>query len=83
MRWAGLFLLGFIITFIGIMLVAIGGIQAASQANVGMVVFIGPFPLVFSTGERAEIMALLSLLIAALMIFLTFLLLKGGRYQEG
>lgn len=83
MKWAGLFFLGFLIIFLGMALVFIGGLEATSQANVGMVVFIGPFPLVFSSGERPGLIALLTLIIAALMILLFFLMLKGSRYEEG
>ena len=83
MKWAGLFFLGFLIIFIGMVFIVIGGFQAAGQADVGMVVFIGPFPLVFSSGERPGLMALISLIIAALMILIFFLMLKGSRYQEG
>lgn len=83
MRWIGLFFLGFLIIFLGMALIVIGGLQAANQADVGMVVFIGPFPLIFSSGERPGTMALLSLFIAALMILIVFLMLKGSRYQEG
>ncbi len=83
MKWINLFFLGFFLTFLGMMLIVFGGLQAATDhVDMGMVVFIGPFPLVFSSGERPGMMAFLSLVIAALMILVVFLMLKGGRYKE-
>ena len=71
----GLILLGFILIFVGVALVALGG---AGEWGGGAVIFIGPFPIAIGGGRLGG----LALLIAVLLALGTILLLVAGSLQQ-
>lgn len=65
-----------IIAGLALMIVAAAG---QGQVSSGGVVFIGPVPIVFGTGQSGGELALISVVIAAVMIGLTLLWVRTAR----
>ena len=62
-----------------LMLVAGLALQVASitsQSTVGGVIFIGPFPIVFGSGPGYQYLIIISLVIAIIMLLLSFMLYR-------
>jgi uncharacterized protein (TIGR00304 family) len=74
-------LLGFLLLFSGIAILAASGFQNGS-ASVGGVIFIGPFPIVFGAGPGYQYLLLFSLIIALIIVALTFLLFRSARARQ-
>jgi uncharacterized membrane protein len=66
-------LLGFLILIAG---VALEFTSIPSQASVGGVIFIGPFPIVFGSGQNYQYLIAISLFIAVSMLVLSFMLYR-------
>jgi uncharacterized membrane protein len=60
-------ILAFIITFFE---------NAENSASVGVVIFIGPFPLIFGAGHNAELLIFIGVLTVAFGLILTIILRK-------
>ncbi len=69
---------GFAIVIAGMILLIVG---AAGQGSLsaGGVVFIGPFPIVFGSGQNGSELALISLMIGAIMVGFTLLWVRSTR----
>ncbi len=72
-RWLSIaFLAGFVLIFLGAFAVfvsaAIG--SGSSSSSAGVVIFIGPFPIVFGSGPDAGLLILAAVIIAAISIAL-------------
>mgnify|MGYP006272057487 FL=1 len=75
-----LIIVGFLLSVIGFALVAIGAasqIPGPPSPSAGIVIFIGPIPIVIGSGPQGPILVIAGLIIAALMILLTALLLRS------
>jgi uncharacterized membrane protein len=71
-----LLITGFVLIFVGIAVILIAIVFCnASSASVGVVIFIGPFPIVIGTGPDIALIVLFSIIIAVLSI-VAFLVLK-------
>jgi uncharacterized membrane protein len=64
---------GFIVVFAGLAIIAAGSSQGGG--TIGGVIFVGPFPFVFGEGPSAGILVLASVLIALVIVIL---LVFGG-----
>jgi uncharacterized membrane protein len=70
-RFFLLFVAGFVLVFIGVLVViaalALGG---NGSANTGIVIFIGPFPIVLGAGPDAAWLILMGVILAAISVVL-------------
>ena len=76
-----LFLLGFAVVIIGIILVVAASLLGGGSASVSGVIFIGPFPIVFGAGPDAAWLIAISIAISAVMI-LAFVLMRRKNYWQ-
>jgi uncharacterized membrane protein len=68
-------ILGVALVFIGVMVLVIASVFLSSSGSVGVVIFIGPFPIVFGSGPDAIWLILIGIVLAVLSIVL-FLAVK-------
>lgn len=74
--------------FTGIIIIIAGMIllmfSVASQGSIstGGFILIGPFPIVFGTGQNASILALLSIIIGAIMLILIYMMTRSKGDQN-
>ena len=69
-RLFGFLILGIALVFVGILVLAVASLLLGSSGSVGVVVFIGPFPIVFGSGPNATWLILIGIILAALSIVL-------------
>ena len=63
-----LFALGFLILFVGMILVMAGSAQQSNvEGSFGGIIFIGPLPIVFGGGPQSPILLVIGLMIAVVM----------------
>lgn len=77
-----LILIGFLLSFIGFMLTTIGTVSQIPESpspSTGIVIFIGPIPIIIGSGPQGPTLVIAGLIIAALMILLTTLFLRSRR----
>ncbi len=72
MRAASLFVLGFALIIVGTAVVVVGS-RGSPNASTGIVVFIGPIPIVFGSGHNGGLLVLIGLVAAVGMILLFYL----------
>jgi uncharacterized membrane protein len=72
MRATTLFALGFALILVGTALVVIGSL-GSSKVSTGVVIFIGPIPIVFGSGTNGGVLVLIALVAAVGMILLFYL----------
>jgi uncharacterized membrane protein len=82
MRPITLAVVAFVMIFLGIVLVAVGGISGGNVSS-GGVIFIGPVPIIFGSGSNGAILALIALLAGVVMIALTYLYTRRLRTRVG
>lgn len=70
-----LFIIGFFIIFIGIIILMIAAVLSGGSANFGALIFIGPFPIVVGVGPEANWMVLFAIILAVLSVIM-FLILR-------
>jgi uncharacterized membrane protein len=69
-----LYLIGFLLLFVGLLIFA-----ASSSSSFGAVVFIGPFPIVFGSGPSSGSLMLIGVVIAVAMVAMFLLSVLAGR----
>lgn len=70
-----LFAAGFVLVFIGVILVmAASSFGGDGSASSGIIVFIGPFPIVFGAGPNAGWLILIGAILAALSVVMLVLM---------
>jgi len=65
-----LFIIGFFIIFVGIVILMVATVLSNGSANFGAFIFIGPFPIVVGAGPEAEWMILFAIILAILSIIM-------------
>ena len=78
-KFLTLLTVGFAVVFIGIALLIVASLLGGNGVNVGGVVFIGPFPIVFGAGPNATWLILISLVISVVMIII-FVFMRRRRF---
>jgi len=69
-------MIGFLIALLGITVLTLAAIlSGGSSANFGIVIFIGPVPIVLGAGPQVTLLFLFSIMLAALSI-IVFLLMR-------
>jgi uncharacterized membrane protein len=71
----GFLILGIALVFVGIVVLMVVSLFLGSSGSVGVVVFIGPFPIVFGSGPSTGWLILIGVILAVLII-LFFLVMK-------
>jgi len=77
-----LIILGILLVFVGVIVVVVASVVSGS-GNVGAVIFIGPFPIVFGSGPNATWLILVGIILAVISI-LVFLVMNRrlGRFSD-
>ena len=76
-----LFLIGFSLIFIGIIILMVAAMLSGGSANLDAFIFIGPFPIVVGAGPEAPWMILFAVIIAVLSIVM-FLVLRREKNES-
>lgn len=71
-----LFIVGFFITFVGIIILMVAAVLSNGSANFGALIFIGPFPIVVGVGPQATWMVLFAIILAILSLMMFLILRK-------
>ena len=80
MRKGTLVVAGLVVVLLGFTLIVVGSLDQGSVST-GVFILIGPFPIVFGSGSNGGILALLSLMVGLLMVFLIYVGWKEGRVR--
>jgi len=67
-RLFGFLILGIALVLIGIVVLVVVSLVLGSSGSVGVVVFIGPFPIVFGAGPNVGWLILIGIILAVLSI---------------
>jgi len=79
-RWVfTLFLAGFVLVLVGVAVVSAASLLNGGSASGGVVIFIGPFPLVFGAGPGATWLVLIGIILTALSIILFVVMRRKMR----
>ena len=70
------FLLGFTLMLIGVVTVVIATLLYGSPDSVGLIVFIGPIPIILGAGEYSFLTIVLALILTAMSVIFFFVLRK-------
>jgi uncharacterized membrane protein len=77
-------ILGFVLVFIGIIVILIAVVlYGGSSANVGAVIFIGPFPIVIGAGPDVTWIVLFSIILAVLSVAVFLVMNRRMRRSGG
>ena len=69
-----LLILGIILVFVGIVVLVVVSLVFSKSSSVGVVVFIGPFPIVFGSGPNSTWLILIGIILAVLSLVLFFVM---------
>ncbi|MBE3116797.1 DUF131 domain-containing protein [Candidatus Bathyarchaeota archaeon] len=72
---------GFLLVFVGIIVLVVASVLNGGSASGGGVVFIGPIPIVFGAGPDANWLILISIIVAVVSLLLFFLYRRSGRIK--
>ena len=78
-RLFGFLILGIALVFVGIVVLVVASLVLGSSGSVGVVIFIGPFPIVFGSGPNAGWLILIGIILAVLSI--VFFLVMNRRFD--
>jgi len=73
-----IFLAGFLLIFLGMVILIIAGLMGGISQSFGLVVFIGPIPIILGTGKYSLLAILLAVLLTILGIILFVIFRKWG-----
>ena len=79
-RLFGFLILGITLVFVGIVVLVVVSLFSGSSGSVGVVVFIGPFPIVFGSGPSFGWLILIGIIITVLSI--VFFLVMRRRFER-
>ena len=78
-RLFGFLMLGVALIFIGIVVLIVASVVLGGSGSAGVVIFIGPFPIVFGKGPDAVWLILIGIIIAVLSIVLFLIMNRRMR----
>jgi uncharacterized membrane protein len=82
-RLLGLLVLGIVLVLVGIAVLLVVSLISGSPGSVGVVIFIGPFPIVFGSGPNAVWLILIGIILAILSIALFIVMnRKFGKFRN-
>jgi len=79
-RFLALLFLGVALVLAGIIVLVVTSLELGGSGSVGVVIFIGPFPIVFGSGPDSKWLILIGAIIAAISL-VTFLVMNK-RYRR-
>lgn len=71
-----LFAGGFIVVLMGVIFLIFAAVSSGGSASAGIIIFIGPFPIVFGAGPEAWWLILIGVILAAVSVILFLFLRK-------
>jgi len=74
------FLAGFLLIFLGVIILMIAGLMGGTSQSFGLVVFIGPIPIILGAGKYSLLAILLAVLLTIFGIVL-FVIFRKWRLQ--
>ena len=74
-----LLIAGVALVFVGIVVLAAASFAVGSSTSTGVVVFIGPFPIVFGSGPNATWLIIIGIVLAVLSV--VFFLVMNRRHK--
>lgn len=78
-RFFAFLVLGIALVLIGIAVLVVASLFAGSSTSVGVVIFIGPFPIAFGAGPNATLLIIIGIILAVLSIVVFIVMNK--RYE--
>ena len=82
-RLLGFLILGIALVFVGIVVLVVASLAFGSSGSVGIVIFIGPFPIVFGSVPNATWLILIGIILAVLSIVLFLVMNRRlGRFRD-
>lgn len=82
-RLFGFVILGIALVFIGIVVLVVSSLVVGGSGSVGVVIFVGPFPIVFGSGPNAVWLILIGIILAVLSIILFLVLNRRlGKFKN-
>ena len=75
-RLFGFLILGVALVLIGIVVLVLVSVVFSSSTSVGVVIFIGPFPIVFGAGPNATWLIIIGIILAVLSIIMFFVMYR-------
>ena len=72
-------ILGAALIFIGIVVLAVASVVLSGSGSAGVIIFIGPFPIVIGKGPSAVWLILIGMIIAVLSIVLFLIMIRRLR----
>jgi len=81
-----LLMIGFLLIFLGMILMFIAGLTEGASASSGLIIFIGPIPIILGAGKYSLLAVILAVILTIfgiiLYIFLRRLGFRGELYEE-
>jgi uncharacterized membrane protein len=82
-RFLMLFIVGFLMTLIGIIILMVAAmLYSGGSASTGVIIFIGPIPIVIGAGPQAGLMVLFSIILAVLSIIIFLIMRRKGSEEK-
>jgi uncharacterized membrane protein len=82
-RLLGFLILGIALVFVGIVVLVVASLAFGSSGSVGIVIFIGPIPIVIGSGPNADWLILIGIILAVLSIVLFLVMNRRlGRFSN-
>jgi uncharacterized membrane protein len=82
-RFFSLLILGIVLVFVGIVVLAVASVVLGGSGSAGVVIFIGPFPIVFGSGPNAAWLITIGIILAVLSIVIFLVMNKRiGRLTD-
>ena len=75
-------IIGFVIMFLGMVIITLASLMTVSDASGTFFIFIGPIPIIFGYGPHASYLLILSILIFVIFLFLFFYWYKQGSAEK-
>ena len=76
-----IFLAGFLLIFLGMIILMIAGLMGGLSQSFGLIVFIGPIPIILGAGKYSLLAIILAVLLTVMGIIL-FVIFRKWRFQE-
>jgi len=81
-----LLMIGFLLVFLGVILMFIAGLTGEASASSGLIVFIGPIPIILGAGKYSLLAVILAVILTIfgiiLYVFLRRLVLRDELFEE-
>jgi len=76
------FLVGFLLIFLGTIILLIAGLIGGISQSFGLVIFIGPIPIILGAGKYSLLAVLLAVILTIIGVVLFVILRKGLSFRN-